>query len=329
MRLFKRDGVYYIEFGRGRKKSLKTGNRALATRIFEAALKETLLGRVVKLGVKRVSLDAFRSQYIKSREGEKAKGTIEIDEKSFKKLADFLPPGIYLPDIEPSQAEGFIAHLRGKGLKPTTINIALRTLKAAFNRAVELELIERSPFQRIKAIKIKDALPRALTFKEVERVLMAAQGSPNHFKDYALTCLYTAGRRESVAKLCWEDFREYDGQWTVTFRKTKTGVLTIPLADNLKQTLFARKQAGGPVFPYFHHSPGEASKAFRRVADAAGLDSVKLHDLRHTAATFMILKGVPTRIVQQVLGHSTIAMTEVYTRVAAEHLRSGINSLEF
>lgn len=330
MRLLKRGGVYYIEFSRGRKRSLKTRNGGLARKIFDEALKETLLGRMVKAPPKRVSLVDFARQYIKAREHQKAANTLDIDDRHLGHLQDFLPKGICLPDIEARQCESFIAYLQGeKKFKSTTVNIAARTLKAAFNKAVEWDYINISPFSRIKPIKIQNPLPRAMTAAEVVRLLKAAEGDKNRFREYLLTCLYTAGRRESVARLRWEDFKEYEGQWTVTFQKTKNVALTIPLADKLRAEIFAHKAAKGPVFPAYHHEPTKASKHFRRYADAAGLQGYKLHDLRHTAATFMILKGIPTRIVQQILGHSTIAMTEVYTRVASEHLRQGVNSLNF
>jgi site-specific recombinase XerD len=50
--------------------------------------------------------------------------------------------------------------------------------------------------------------------------------------------------------------------------------------------------------------------------------------MRHTSATFMLLKGVPLKIVSEI-GHTTIKTTEIYTKLIAEHLRDAINTLTF
>lgn len=65
--------------------------------------------------------------------------------------------------------------------------------------------------------------------------------------------------------------------------------------------------------------PAKLSKAFHAIADAADLPPVRLHDLRHGAATLMLAAGADLKIVQELLGHSTIAVTaDTYTHVLPE-----------
>ena len=61
------------------------------------------------------------------------------------------------------------------------------------------------------------------------------------------------------------------------------------------------------------------SRSFRRLVDRAGLPRQRFHDLRHAAATFMLTKGVPLKVVQKVLGHSQIGVTaNIYGHVMPE-----------
>jgi site-specific recombinase XerD len=329
MRLYKRkNGAYYVEIRRGQAKSLKTKDKLLAQRLFKQIEREALLGRLIQVERKSyISIKDFSNEYVTHREKNRATNTTRLDRESFDKLADFLGSATLINTITRKQCDEFINHLRKHALKPTTINIAIRHLKAAFKKAVEWEYIDKTPWEYVKQIKLKDTLPRACNRQEIEALLSAI--SIQEDRELILTYLYTAGRRTEIARLRWQDFRENHGEWMIHIRESKTKIRIIPLAENLKKLLFYRKKHIGPVFPSCYDHPKEVSKKFRKYADQAGLKNVKLHDMRHTAATFMLLKGVPLKIVSEILGHTTVKTTEIYTKLIAEHLRDGINTLAF
>jgi len=324
MRLFRRsNGNYYIAFERGKERSLKTSDPLLAQRLFKKAERAALAGRLVQLDrAQNTPLGDFAKEYVSQREKEKTWNTARIDRESFDKLRDFIGDAVSIQSFTRKSCDEFIAHLR-KDLQPTTVNIAIRHLKTAFKKAIDWEYIDKSPWERIKQIPIKDALPRALNREEVERLLNVID-SPE-FKEMVYTYLYTGGRRTEIARLQWPDVK--DG--LITLRETKTKVRVVPLAANLAAILLPRRKDIGPVFPHFYSYPKEASKSFRRFADNVGLKGVKLHDLRHTSATFMILNGVPIKIVAEILGHSSVRTTEIYTKLIVENCRDGINTLNF
>ncbi len=110
--------------------------------------------------------------------------------------------------------------------------------------------------------------------------------------------------------------------WYATLKHTEGKVSIVPIANNLRDILLYRKQDIGYVFPSYHKDPRNASKVFRKYADRVKL-TAKFHDLRHTSATFMIMKSVNTRIIQQSLGHSDIKTTEIYTKLGTEFLKVG------
>ncbi len=324
MRLICRNGIFYIEYRRGKKKSLKTRDPQLAKRIFKHLEREYLAGKLIQLEGKAPSLSKFTEQYIQSRERIRSENTIRIDRDALNKLLEYTGD-IPLNHLSTYRCEQFIEHLLKKGFNPTTINIIIRSLKAAFNKAVKWDIINKSPFRNIQMIPVKDTLPKALTQDQVKALLSVIDN--REFKEYVYTCLYTGARRTEVAKLRWEDIKNIGSDtWVIVFRKTKDENKVIPMAENLKKILFYRKQDVGPVFSRYYRDPKQASRDFRLYADMAGIKN-KLHDLRHTCATFMVLNKVPLRKIQEILGHTTIKTTEIYTRLVAEDLKDGINTL--
>lgn len=315
MRIFKKkNGYWYAEIGRGQAYSLKTKNKSLAQEMFKQIQKEQILGRFIQ-PKKEILLSDFINEYNASRIGRVADNTINIDREAFKKLIAFMGDPD-LAKITTQKCESFVSHLL-KILNPTTTNMYIRHIRTMFNKSVEWEYLDKSPFT-VKQIKIKDTMPRALSKADIDRLLQSI--SSQEFKELVLTSLYTGGRRESVCKLEWQNFKLYGEVWTVKFTHTKNDNLVIPVSTKLQEILFYRKQNQGAVFPTYHENVKAASKDFRKYADLAGLKEAKLHDIRHTTGTWMIISGVPQRKVQGFLGHSSIKTTEIYTKIALEHL---------
>lgn len=325
MKLYQRpNGVFYIRFSRYKRISLKTKDHLLAQRLFAKAEKAALANRLVKLDRKSsITLSDYGNEYVTHRDGTKAENTIRLDREAFAQIKGFIGDNYAIQALTRKQCDEFIKYLLQNKLKPTTVNIRIRHLKAAFKKAIEWEYLEKSPFEYIKQIPIKDSLPRALNREEVDGLLAAIDDE--EFKELVLTYLYTGGRRTEVARILWTDIKN----GFITLRETKTKVRVVPLAANLENTLMKRKKDMGPVFPSCYKCPKDVSKTFRKYADNAELKGVKLHDLRHSAATFMILNGVPIKIVAKILGHSTVRTTEIYTMLIAEDCRDAINTLKF
>jgi site-specific recombinase XerD len=220
MRLYKRrNGTYYVEIRRGQAKSLKTKDKLLAQRLFKKIEKEALLGRLIQMERKsHITVDNFSQEYVAYREKSRASNTTRLDRESLDKLSGFLGGSTLLNTITRKQCDEFINHLRKNSLKPATINIAIRHLKAAFKKAVEWEYIDKTPWEYVKQIKLKDSLPRACNRQEIDGLLSAI--SIQEDRELILTYLYTAGRRTEIARLQWQDFREKPGlfPWLSTYR---------------------------------------------------------------------------------------------------------------
>ena len=121
-------------------------------------------------------------------------------------------------------------------------------------------------------------------------------------------------------------------------RDSKTGPRTVPLNSQARRILDRQPRSGSPfVFP----SPRDASRSrcpdlalWDRVRKEAGIEDVRLHDLRHTHASHAVMNGVPVPVVSRLLGHSNVQMTLRYAHLgdreiedAAERVGKTIGAL--
>lgn len=67
--------------------------------------------------------------------------------------------------------------------------------------------------------------------------------------------------------------------------------------------------------------------SFRKACTKAAIENFRFHDLRHTAASYMVMAGVPIKTVGEILGHKSMAMTERYAHLSPEHKRKAVNLL--
>ena len=101
----------------------------------------------------------------------------------------------------------------------------------------------------------------------------------------------------------------------------------MPLLPPLIEILTPIQKDIGPVFPP-HHADTYSHK-FKKIAVLCGIKENHLHDLRHTAATFMLKSGIPLPVFQKILGHSQISTTQIYAKVLDEMMQSEMSKLKF
>jgi integrase/recombinase XerD len=146
--------------------------------------------------------------------------------------------------------------------------------------------------------------------------------------------LYTGIRREEAVTLEWADVDLEGGTIRVLGKGRKERV--IPLAEAAKRALeeWKPKNATGYVFttPWSTRGHLDVVTLWRDVAqaaEAAGLSRVSPHRLRHTFATEVLRRGADVRHVQALLGHASLATTQVYTQVVTDDLVPAVARLSF
>ncbi len=176
---------------------------------------------------------------------------------------------------------------------------------------------------------------RWLRHREVAALLREARKLPTaseYLPLFIFVALYTGSRKEAVLSLRWSqiDFHRELIDFRPGQRSTRKARSVVPIPRRLLRELRRVRKRGTDDSFVIHHNQKrlkDIKKSFREACIRAGLDDVTPHTLRHTAASWMVQKGVPLFEVARYLGHSRTGMVEeVYGHMAPEHLKKAKNS---
>jgi len=256
-----------------------------------------------------------------------------------------------LPEIDKLYAD-----MRSRGLSPRTVRYTHSVLRSALNQAVRARLIANNPTDYATLPRQERKEMRCLTPAEANAFLSAARGDRWHALWELLTL---SGLRPGEALgLKWADIVgsaisvqralvTAGDQWTVSEPKTRRSRRTVPLAGSTLKALQAHRrqqaeerllagqayQDNDFVFATANGSPLDikniTARHFRRVLQAAALPTIRLYDLRHTAATLMLSAGVNPKVASERLGHSTIVLTmDIYSHVLPDMQQDAVDRVD-
>ncbi|MFC1891865.1 tyrosine-type recombinase/integrase [Thermodesulfobacteriota bacterium] len=240
-----------------------------------------------------------------------------------------------LANIKYLDLETYRNHLMQKLTKNGTIrtdasvNRETACLHHIFSKAVEWEMVERSPFERGKTLLLKENNQRIryLTDEEIDKLLEECE-CRKHLHPIVICAINTGMRKGEILNLKWHQIKS----GFIYLRKTKTkNKREIPVNDDLLQILKEIRQNQGLtseyVFTYGSRSVSRIDRAFRGALDRAGIRDFKFHDLRHTFASHLVMRGASLKEVQELLGHKTMTMTLRYAHLSQEHKKKAVNLL--
>jgi integrase len=253
---------------------------------------------------------------------------------------------ILLEDLKPQHLQRHYAK-KLENLSSSTVHILHRFFHVVLERAVKLGIIVRNPAGSVDAPPMKTKEFTALTEEQAMILIDHAQQYDRLAALYIVT-LFSGMRVSEVLGLTWDsiDYRNNvikvskqlklmeDGNYQLSILKTRTSRREIPLVpavtialNTWRHTQQEEKRKAGsawknPMNLIFTNALGEhltqafAWKSFQKLLKAATLPAFRFHDLRHTFATLLIEKGVPIKVVSELLGHSSITITlRVYGHV--------------
>jgi len=212
---------------------------------------------------------------------------------------------------------------------PTTVTHYLALLSKCYSVAVnEWGWVEVNPVRRVARPRLPRGRVRFLDDDERERLLDACRNSPSAaLYDVVVLALYTGGRQGEILNLTWDDV-DFKGR-RVIFRNTKNGetraVSLVALAyDVLEARSKVQRIDTNLVFPAVRRKakgPIAIKTAWQRAVKNAGIEDFRFHDLRHTAASYLAMKGATLRDLAEILGHKTPAMVMRYAHLTEGHTR--------
>ena len=255
---------------------------------------------------------------------EQAKKSFRNDESKIRLHLEPKFGGRRLCDIGPRDVQLHHAAMRQSHTEATA-NRHLALLSAIFRKAVEWGRIDRNPAGGIKPFKEASQHQRFLRSEEIARIFAAMEQEPNQTAVAALKLLLLTGtRREEALQARWEHVDLALGQWWLPRTKSGRGryVTLSEAAKALLQSLPSRGVSPW-VFPGREGDKplNNPRKAFCRVLATAGVEHLRIHDLRHSFASLAVNSGATLYEVQSLLGHSSAQMTQRYAHLADSGLR--------
>lgn len=330
-RVFKKDTSWWIDFNdaQGVRHRKKVGpNRRVAQEVLN-----DVLGKVARrqhLGVMADSALSFAefaktwwervSGLLKPRTRERWRGILDQHLKS-----SF--PGA-LRATTRALAESYVSRRIEQGAAPSTINREITVLKHILSRAVRWEFLSINQVAGMKPLREPSGRTRFLSLEEVERLLAACGDSLSpYLRAFVVVALNTGMRRNEVLGLSRKTI-----DWAnhiATLDDTKNGdARQIYLNDAALEALrsLPARLDSERLFPL---RPNQTTMLFRRAVKRAGIEDFRLHDLRHTFASYQAMSGVAVRGLQSLLGHKDPRMTMRYSHLSEAYLRAAVNRVQF
>jgi integrase len=339
MRVFKRGKSWYVDYAVGRRRKMRSfGLHKKMAELFAKDLELRSLRGELGLLDDSVSLDEFIDKYLEYSRLNKSRHTFETDLTRFKVLRRFFEErGVRrLTDITPRLMEDFKSMLLQTS-KPNTFNRYLEMVKAMLNKAVEWKHLKDNPLKGFKKLKNPGQQEaRYLSKIEIEKILEVADA---FMQKVIKILLYTGMRRSELVYLTWEDV-DFDNKRIRIQSKPESGFHTksyrprsVPMNPELEKLLMDLPQQGKFIFDDgsdrpLHH-PDTYTCWFARILKKAGIKAASLHSLRHTFASYLVMGGVDLRTVQELLGHSTLSVTEQYSHLSPDHRARAVGVLNF
>ena len=222
-----------------------------------------------------------------------------------------------LDQIDDASISVFKSKRRGK-VSDTSINRELALLRRVLNVAKEHWGVSTSETSfRKHMLREPQARTRWITPDEADNLIECAA---DHLKPIIRFALLTGVRKSNITNLKWKDIKLTQKQISFQIKSNIPGGrnLVLPISDQLMILLNNQKGFKEPspesfVFTYRGEPILKPNKAFRSACKKAKIKDFRFHDLRHTAASWMVQAGIPIDLVQDILGHTQITTTRKYT----------------
>ena len=227
--------------------------------------------------------------------------------------------------------ENFQNKIISKKLSPAYANRLVVILRIIFNKGVDWDLVSEDVVKKLKKCKLlkgENKRLRYLSDDEIERLLSYCEP---YLKPIVITALNTGMRKSEIFNLTWDRVDLKNG--LILLDKTKNGERReIPINDTLYRTLSGLTRHLKTDYVFYNPETLKPYDSLKRSWATALRKSHILdfhfHDLRHTFASRLVMKGVDLTTLKELLGHKDIKMTLRYSHLAPAHIRNAVNMLD-
>jgi integrase/recombinase XerC len=258
--------------------------------------------------------------------------SIKAYERDILKFRDFIALNKVekLLDISEEICTSWIGSLYSENISSRSIQRHLSSIKGMFKYLQKNNLVSSSPFELIAGPKAEKKLPETLTPEQINRLLDFKPSSPIEIRDLAIIeLMYSSGLRVSeTANVNINDFEEGKKFLRVLGKGSKTRL--VPLGrfaiSAIENWLEERRKITNMDDALFVNNAGgrlttrSIQLRLKRLAIKQGLPPINPHMLRHSFATHMLESSGDLRSIQELLGHSSLSTTQIYTNLDYQYL---------
>lgn len=266
------------------------------------------------------TVNAFSREYLEYIRNTFSESYLKSVKLSFKHLLESTGCETDIGSIGVKKLDDFKIYLVRRA--PRGYAVYIRTLKAAFNVAVNWSLIPENPFLKIKLGKNQECNPVFLTREEFDNILECAKSE--EIKKIFLFAFLTGCRLGEILNLKSSNVDLRKRIFTIGDRSYSTKnkkARDIPITNEIYSLICSNihKNSGNDQFIFtkknqFPYNRDYISRAFKRARRSAQLDErIHFHSLRHSFASNLAINGVPLITIKELLGHSSIISTQIYS----------------
>lgn len=235
-----------------------------------------------------------------------------------------------LNQITRQQAQAFHTGLKQQGLSGATCDHHLKLLRRCLNLAVEWELLDNNPLNRIRLFREPNQVETYVDENELQRLLKVLRTDKNRTVcSIALFLLSTGARLNEALRAEWQHIDREHRVWRIPASNAKSKkVRAVPLNDAAIAVLDSQPTKRGVVFqnPSTKTAYTTIHKVWERLRMEAGLPHLRIHDLRHSYASFLVNAGHSLYSVQALLGHGQPQVTQRYAHLSTRTLQDAANA---
>ena len=324
------NGIYYIVSTdeNGRRKWISTRQRhkslALQTLVNTPTRKEPVH--------QKTKLQEFLDEFMEHKRNIYSCETIQVYQRAFRAFIRHIGD-VRMVNVSQRDTDLFKSKRLGE-VSGVTVNLELRTLRAAFYTAVRWKVISDNPFRQVKLCEINDQSP-AYFSTENFRLLLSVVDEP-WLRDLVTVGAYTGMRRGELVHLRWEDVDMHirgihvrsHGKFRTKFGKSRI----VPMNQQVLQVMERRRDHSHGDYVFESNcrpvNARHLSRVFKRCVRKAQLDErLHFHSVRHSFASWLVQNNASLYQVQKLLGHSSITVTEMYSHLLPADLHEAVDKL--
>lgn len=234
--------------------------------------------------------------------------------------------------ITRQEVQSFHTALKKEGLADATSNHHIKLIKHALNLAIDWEMLDKNPVARVPLYFEDNKIEHYMDDVELNRLLTVLHTDENRpICLIALLLLSSGCRLNELLSAKWSDVNLEKGIFTIRATNAKSKKLrAVPLNESAIEVLHQLDTQGKFEYLFINRQTAKPycniHKVWHRLREKAGLKKLRLHDLRHQYASFLVNSGRSLYEVQQIFGHSTSVVTQRYSHLSTKVLNEAAQS---